>query len=350
VILSSLRLSWLRKLVEGWAPHVSLLRPGKPQIRKRLGAPSLTQLYRDKDGRPQRSTSIFSVLAVVALLCLAPLAVSAQQHFNGAKALEYARQFAAIGPRWPTGPGHPKAEAFLRDQFKHDQVEEDTFTANTPIGPVAMRNFIVRFPGKKDGVIVLSTHYETNYPLRNINFVGANDGASTTGLLLTIADQLRGKTLDGYSVWLVFFDGEEAIQSWSASDSTYGSRHLAAKWGRDGTLGKIKAFILADMIGDKDLDIQRESKSTGWLVDLVRQAAHKFGYDRYFFKTEEAVEDDHLAFVDRGVPSIDLIDLDYGPNNSYHHTAQDTMDKISAKSLTIDGDVFLETIRLIDLR
>ena len=350
MILSSLRLSWLRKLVEGWAPHVSLLRPGKPQIRKRLGALSLTQLYRDKDGRPQRSTSIFSVLAVVALLCLAPLAVSAQQHFNGAKALEYARQFAAIGPRWPTGPGHPKAEAFLRDQFKHDQVEEDTFTANTPIGPVAMRNFIVRFPGKKDGVIVLSTHYETNYPLRNINFVGANDGASTTGLLLTIADQLRGKTLDGYSVWLVFFDGEEAIQSWSASDSTYGSRHLAAKWGRDGTLGKIKAFILADMIGDKDLDIQRESKSTGWLVDLVRQAAHKFGYDRYFFKTEEAVEDDHLAFVDRGVPSIDLIDLDYGPNNSYHHTAQDTMDKISAKSLTIDGDVFLETIRLIDLR
>ena len=114
-----------------------------------------------------------------AILCglLSPLSAPAQQHFNGAKALEYARQFAAIGPRWPTGPGHPKAEAFLRDQFKHDQVEEDTFTANTPIGPVAMRNFIVRFPGKKDGVIVLSTHYETNYPLRNINFVGANDGA-----------------------------------------------------------------------------------------------------------------------------------------------------------------------------
>jgi len=208
----------------------------------------------------------------------------------------------------------------------------------------------VRFPGKKDGVIVLSTHYETNYPLRTINFVGANDGASTTGLLLAIADQLRGKTLDGYSVWLVFFDGEEAIQTWSASDSTYGSRHLAAKWGRDGTLSKIKAFILADMIGDKDLDIQRESKSTGWLVDLVRQSAHKFNYDRYFFQTEEAVEDDHLAFVDRGVPSIDVIDLDYGPNNSYHHTAQDTMDKISAKSLTIDGDVFMETIRLINLR
>ncbi|HXR38410.1 MAG TPA: M28 family peptidase [Terracidiphilus sp.] len=289
-------------------------------------------------------------LAANLTFLLAPLALPAQTHFNGGKALDYARQFVAIGPRWPTSQGHLKAEAFLRDQFKHDQVEEDTFTASTPIGPVPMRNFIVRFPGKKNGVIVLATHYETNYPLRTINFVGANDGASTTGLLLAIADQLRGKTLDGYSIWLVFFDGEEAFQTWSRSDSTYGSRHLAARWGRDGTLGKIKAFILADMIGDKDLDIQRESNSTGWLVELVRQAAHKFGYDRYFFQTEEPVEDDHLAFVDRGVPSIDVIDLDYGPNNSYHHTAQDTMDKISAKSLTIDGDVFMETIRLIDLR
>ena len=307
--------------MRNWVPQVWPLRPGK--------ALNLTLLF--------------------FLLLLAPLTLCAQ-HFNGDKALNYAREFVAIGPRWPTSPGHLKAEQFLRDHLKHDNVEEDTFTANTPIGPVAMRNFIVRFPGKKDGVIVLSTHYETNYPLRTINFVGANDGASTTGLLMAIADQLRGKTLDGYSIWFVFFDGEEAIQTWSASDSTYGSRHLAAKCGRDGTLGKIKAFMLADMIGDKDLDIERETRSTGWLVDLVRQAAHKYGYDRYFFQTEEAVEDDHLAFLDRGVPSIDVIDLDYGPNNSYHHTAQDTLDKVSAHSLTIDGDVFLETIKEINQR
>ena len=296
---------------------------------------------------PLRPWKALNLTLLFFLLLLAPLTLCAQ-HFNGDKALNYAREFVAIGPRWPTSPGHLKAEQFLRDHLKHDNVEEDTFTANTPIGPVAMRNFIVRFPGKKDGVIVLSTHYETNYPLRTINFVGANDGASTTGLLMAIADQLRGKTLDGYSIWFVFFDGEEAIQTWSASDSTYGSRHLAAKWGRDGTLGKIKAFMLADMIGDKDLDIERETRSTGWLVDLVRQAAHKYGYDRYFFQTEEPVEDDHLAFLDRGVPSIDVIDLDYGPNNSYHHTAQDTLDKVSAHSLTIDGDVFLETIKEIN--
>jgi glutaminyl-peptide cyclotransferase len=319
-----------RIATETRVPQVSNLRPGSRCLQARL-------------------------FIVLTLFLLVPFALPAQSHFNGAKAIDYARQFVAIGSRWPTSAGHLKAEAFLRDHLQHDQLEEDTFTASTPIGPVPMRNFIVRFPGKKDGAIVLATHYETNYPLRTINFVGANDGASTTGLLLTIADQLRAevarnKQLDGYSVWLVFFDGEEAFQTWSASDSTYGSRHLAAKWGRDGTLGKIKAFMLADMIGDKDLNIQRETRSTGWLVDLVRQAAHKYGYERYFFQTEEAVDDDHLAFVQRGVPSIDVIDLDYGPNNAYHHTAQDTMDKISARSLTIDGDVFLETIRLIDLR
>ena len=289
-------------------------------------------------------------LVVALLLLFLPFALPAQQHFNGAKAYEYARAFAAIGPRWPTGPGHVKAEQFLKDHFQHDQLEEDTFTANTPIGPVILHNFIVRFPGKKDGVIVLGSHYETNYPLRNINFVGANDGAATSGLLMAIADELRGKKLDGYSVWLVFFDGEEAIEHWSASDSTYGSRHLAAKWSSDGTVSHIKAFMLADMIGDKDLDIQRETRSTAWLVDLVRQAAKKFGDERYFFQTEEAVDDDHLPFVNRGVPSIDVIDLDYGPNNSYHHTVQDTIDKVSPHSLTIDGDVFMETIRLINQR
>lgn len=295
------------------------------------------------------------VLGVVALLVSAAGVQGQGAHFSGTKALEYTRQFVAIGPRWVTSQNHAKAEAFLRSHFQHDQLEEDAFEADTPIGTVPLRNFIVRFPGKKNGVIVLGTHYETNYPLKNINFVGANDGAATTGLLMAIGDELRArvarnKQLDGYSVWLVFFDGEEAFKTWSQSDSTYGSRHLAAKWGRDGTLSKIKAFMLADMIGDKDLDIQRESNSTDWLVALVKQAAHKFGYDKYFFQQEESVEDDHLPFVKRGVPSIDVIDLDYGPGNSYHHTAQDTLDKVNAKSLTIDGDVFLETIRLVDQR
>jgi Zn-dependent M28 family amino/carboxypeptidase len=270
--------------------------------------------------------------------------------FDGAKALAYTREYVAIGPRWIGSPGHAKAEAFLKEQFRHDQLEEDTFTTDTPAGAMTMHNFIVKFPGKKDGIIVLASHYETNYPLRNIPYVGANDGGSTTGLLIEMANYLRGKTLDGYSVWLVFTDGEEAIKSWSDTDSVYGSRHLAVKWQSDGTLKRIKAFILADMLGDRDLDVQRDMNSTPWLEDLIYQAASQYGWQSYFFENKTYDEDDHLPFVHRGVPCADLIDLNYGYGNSYWHTAEDTMDKLSAKSLTIAGDTILETIHLLNQR
>ena len=147
-----------------------------------------------------------------------------------------------------------------------------------------MTNYIVKFPGSKDGIIVLASHYDTNYPLKDTGYVGANDGGSSTGLLLQLANSFRGKKLDGYSVWLVFFDGEEAIKGWTDADSTYGSRHLAAKWQADGTLKHIKGFLLADMIGDRDLDVDRDLSSTQWLLDLVGQAAAKFGDQSYFFQ------------------------------------------------------------------
>ena len=288
-----------------------------------------------------------------AILFAAVAAASAQSlpQFDGKRALDYTRQFVAIGPRWPGSPGHVKAETFIRDHFRHDQLEEDTFSAKTSVGPETFHNFIVKFPGKKDGIIVLASHYETNYWLRNIHFVGANDGGSTTGLLIEIANDLRGKPNDGYSVWLVFDDGEESFQSeWNDNDALWGTRHLAEKWQADGTLKRIKAFLLADMLGDKDLDIQRDQNSTPWLEDLVYQAASQYGWQSYFFATTTTVDDDHIPFVHRGVPCADVIDIDYGYNDAYHHTAEDTMDKLSAKSLTIAGDTFLETIRLLNQR
>lgn len=273
--------------------------------------------------------------------------------FDGARAYRYTQQFVACGPRWIGSPGHVCAENFLKKQFAKDDLQEDTFTTQTPAGPMTMHNFIVKFPGKKDGVIVFASHYETNYPLRNIGFVGANDGGSTTGFLVELANYLRGHKQEGYSVWLVFFDGEEAIQQWSNSDSLYGSRHLAAKWDRDGTLKRIKAYFIMDMIGDKSLDIARDQNSTPALLDLVYEAAKKEGDQSYFFASSNAIEDDHLPFVQRGVPSADIIDYDYGPHDvthpdGYHHTAEDTMDKISAHSLTVVGQTMLETIRLLD--
>ena len=299
------------------------------------------------------------LMSILLLLSFLPSLAAAQEHFSGDRAYAYARDFVAIGPRWCLGSGHAKAEAYLRAQLSHDNLEEDAFTANTVIGPVPMRNFIARFPGRKNGVIVLATHYETNYPLRNIAFVGANDGGSTTGLLLEMANELRahmsGGKLDSYSVWLVFLDGEEAFQSWQGEDHTYGSRHLAAKWAQDGTLPRIKAFLLTDMLGDKDLDIMRDTTSTPWLLDLVGQAARITGHARYFYKQQGAEGDDHDPFLQRGVPAVDIIDSDYGPHtmampDGWHHTAEDTMDKISAHSLTIVGDVLLESIHLLNQR
>jgi Zn-dependent M28 family amino/carboxypeptidase len=280
--------------------------------------------------------------------------------FNGQAAYNLTRQYIAAAPkRWVGSPGHAKAEAFIKDHFKPEiaqgRFETDRFTASTPAGLLEMRNYIVRYPGKKDGIIVLASHYETNYPLRDINFVGANDGGSTTALLIEMGNYLRAHPPQGYSVWLVFDDGEEAIQSWSASDSLYGTRHLAAKWSQDGTLKKIKAFLLADMIGDKDLNIDRDANSTPWLLDMLKQAAKNTGHSAYVFKNSTAVEDDHLPFAKRGVPVLDIIDIDYGPRtfsmpDGYHHTAEDTLDKISAHSLQIAGDLFLEMIRLINQR
>jgi glutaminyl-peptide cyclotransferase len=287
--------------------------------------------------------------------CGSPLAAqNAMQNlpqFDGARALAITREYVdATGPRWIGSPGHAKAEAFLREQFRHDDLDEDTFTTNTPAGPMTMHNFIAKFPGKKDGIIVLATHYETNYPLRNIHYVGANDGGSTTGLLIEAANTLRGKPNNGYSVWLLFTDGEEAIKSWTDADSVYGSKHLAAKWAADGTLKKIKAFLLADMLGYRDLEVQRDLNSTPWLEDLVLQAATQYGWQSYFFQEQTRDEDDHIPFVRRGVPCSDLIDLNYGYDHAYWHTAEDTLDKLSAKSLTIAGDTLLETIRLLNQR
>jgi len=184
-----------------------------------------------------------------------------------------------------------------------------------------------------------------------VNYVGANDGGSSSALLLEMANQLRGKKREGYGVWLLWDDAEESMKlPWDDPESLYGVRHLAEKWQADGTLKKMKAFLLEDMIGDADLHIEREVNSTTWLEDLIGQAATRDGYQSHFFAREMAVTDDHMPFLQRGLPSADLIDFDYGYNNVFWHTTQDTLDKLSPKSLAIVGTVTLETVRMLDQR
>ena len=280
-------------------------------------------------------------------------------HFNGQAAYKLTQQYLDAAPkRWIGSPGHAQAEEFIKQHFAPEaakgDLETDSFSASTPAGLLPMTNYIVKYPGKRPGIIVLASHYETNYPLRDINFVGANDGGSTTALLIELGEYLRAHPPEGYSVWLVFDDGEEAIRSWSSSDSLYGTRHLAARWAQNGTLAQIKAVLVADMIGDKDLNIDHDANSTPWLLDLLKVAAKNTGHSASVFKNDTTVEDDHLPFKQRGVPVLDIIDLDYGPptrehpEGGYHHTELDTMDKLSPRSLQIAGDLFLEMIRLIN--
>ena len=274
--------------------------------------------------------------------------------FDGERAMQYVKDIVKFGPRPLGSAEHKKVEDYFAAQLKGDdvEVENDVFTADTPEGKFPVHNIIAKFPGPKDGIIVIASHYDTNYPLRKTKYVGANDGGSSSALLLELANQLRGKPRDGYSVWLVWDDAEEAMKPDTEvdfmSDSLYGISHLADKWQADGTLKKIKAFLLADMVGDADLNILREAGSTPWLEDVVYEAATRLGEQSHFGGNKIVMEDDHVPFLKKGVPSADLIDFSYGYNNVFWHTPQDTVDKLSPKSLEIVGSVMLETVRILD--
>jgi glutaminyl-peptide cyclotransferase len=271
--------------------------------------------------------------------------------FNASRAMQYVKEIVAFGPRPIGSENHKKVENYILSHLKGEDVEQDSFDVHPTEGEFPVRNIIAKFPGTRDGIIVIASHYDTNWPLRNTSYIGANDGASSSALLLEIANQLRGKKLDGYSVWLLWDDAEESMKlPWDDPESLYGVRHLAEKWQADGTLKKIKAFLLEDMIGDADLNIEHDTNSAPWLVDLIFKAAARLGYQSHFFARSMAVTDDHMAFLQHGVPSADLIDFDYGYNDVFWHTTDDTVDKLSPKSLEIVGTVTLETVRLLNQR
>jgi glutaminyl-peptide cyclotransferase len=259
--------------------------------------------------------------------------------FDGNRAFAHVEKLVSFGPRPPASEGLRRSQEYIRSQLQSDgcAVEEDDFHAATPIGSVAMKNIVVKIPGHSSGIVLLLTHYDT---LRLADFVGADDSASSTALMLELARLYCGKK-NPLTTWIAFLDGEEAFVQWSDTDSTYGSRELAAKLALAGDLKRVKAVILADMIGDRSLDIRRESNSTPWLTDLVWQTAQRLGYQKYFLDDTTAIQDDHLPFLRRGVPAVDIIDLDY----PYWHTPADTIDKVSPKSIAIVGHVVVATLR-----
>jgi len=270
--------------------------------------------------------------------------------FRGGRAFDDLKHLVSFGPRPPGSDALARSREWIIAQLRKSgaQVEEDSFIGNTPLGNIPMTNLIAKFPGAKSQVVMLAGHYDT-MRADGFKFVGANDGGSSASFLLERARVLSWRQ-NQFTYSLVFFDGEEALQQWSAADSLYGSRHLVQKLAARGDLSKIYAMMLVDMIGDAQLDIHRESSSTGWLQDIIFNNARRLGYGKYFLENPLATDDDHIPFVNAGVSAVDLIDFDYGPRNgahpngSYWHTAMDTPEHCSPLSMTIVGRVVMATL------
>jgi glutaminyl-peptide cyclotransferase len=264
--------------------------------------------------------------------------------FDGAKAYEYVAKLVSFGPRPPASEGIHRSQDYIISQLKSFgcEVDQDDFHASTPKGDVAMKNIIAKAPGTGQGIVLLLTHYDTLGSVEN--FVGAEDSASSTGLMIEMARQLCGKKGPN-SVWIAFLDGEEAFVNWNQDDDhTYGSRELAARMALSGDLKRVKAVILADMIGQYNLSIQRQSDSPKWLTDIVWKTAARLGYKDIFVSQETQTQDDHDPFIERGVPALDVIDLNDYISAGYWHTPQDTLDKVSPRSVAIVGHVILESV------
>ncbi len=271
--------------------------------------------------------------------------------FDGAKAYDQVAKFVAFGPHPPATDAIHAVQGYIHSQLQGFgcAVDEDDFTAPTPIGAMAMKNIVAKIPGTGQGIILLLTHYDTK---RVDNFVGAEDGGSSTGLMLEMARVLCGRPKQANAVWIAFLDGEEtqAQFNWETSDSIYGSRELAARMALTGELKRVHAVILADMVGQYGLHILRDSNSPRWLTDLIWNTAARLGYQSVFVSQATSTEDDNLPFIDRHVPVIDLIDLNDYTNLGYWHTAQDTLDKISPRSLAIVGHVILESVNALQTK
>ncbi len=281
----------------------------------------------------------------VAVAVLALQAVTPPPKFDSGRAWEHLRQLVAIGPRPSGSPAIDQTRKYIKDQLSAAGVTavEQTWDDQTPIDKVRMVNLVATIPGARKERIVVAGHYDTKL-YRQFRFVGASDGGSSAAFLLEIARVLKARR-NPFTIELLFLDGEEArMPDWHGTDNTYGSRHYVELARRDGSLATLKALVLIDMIGDRDLDIRRDTNSTPWLTNIIWEAARRQDLDDYFVPDSTRIEDDHLPFLAAGVPSVDIIDLDY----EAWHTAKDTLDAVSARSLQVVGDVLIAALPQIE--
>ena len=271
--------------------------------------------------------------------------------FSGKDALAYTVTATQFGPRPSGSPELGRTRQFMEASLASWKLkpEIDQFVANTPVGKIPMYNYIVKIPATNPAavghVVIVAGHYDTKR-FKDIKFVGANDGGSSMGVLLELARVLSLTPRKDVSVWIVFHDGEEAQQGpWTDDDSLWGAKHLVGKLQASGDAKKVRALINIDMIGNKNLSILRETYSTKWLNDLVRESAASIGMAGVFNSEVTPIEDDHLPYLAAGVPSVDLID--FTSANTFWHNEKDTTDKLSVASMEQIGLVVLASIDAI---
>ena len=318
-----------------------------------IAAPMLFIACPRNDSRPDNRQVGMSSSTPTQPLSPIPAAIA----FNGERAMDHVRKQLDFGPRPPGSSELAKTRDYIVNELKSFglSVSTDEFSASTPVGEKRMANIIGEVPGESKDVIILSSHYDTKL-FKDMHFVGANDPAASVATLLELGRVLsgnKGKLKMTYR--LVFFDGEEAFcQEWDqcgkpdAPDNTYGSRHYVSQLKTKNELGLVKALILLDMMGYRDLKLGRDTMSTRWLQDIIWQTGRETGYGSVFVDEPEGVGgDDHEPFLRAGIDSVDLIQLNGYP---YWHKAEDTIDKVSAKSMKIVGDVVFSSLPHIEAR
>jgi hypothetical protein len=281
-------------------------------------------------------------LIVLALILQAPAA----PRFDSNRAWEHLRQLVALGPRPAGSAAIDQSRRYIKDQLAAADltVVEQAWDDQTPLGSVRMVNLVATIPGARKDRLIFAGHYDTKR-FREFRFVGANDGGSSAAFLIELARVLKARK-NALTIEVLFLDGEEAIVEWQGNDHTYGSRHYVEAAKRDGSLASLKAMVLVDMIGDRDLQIKRDVNSTAWLTEIIWDAARRQKLTAYFRPDRTQIEDDHIPFLQAGVPSVDIIDLEY----EAWHTAKDTLDAVSARSLQIVGDVVLAALPQMEVR
>lgn len=258
----------------------------------------------------------------------------------------------ALGARDAGSAGAEAAASHIRERLEQAGVPAriDTFADSAPKGTLEFHNVVAEIAGKGEGLVVIGSHFDTKSGMPS-GFQGANDSGSSTGLLIEMARVLHESQGFNFDIQLVFFDGEECIESYAGNDGLHGSRHHARALIADGRADEVKAVIILDMIGDRDLNIRFPRNSSSSLVAIAFEAANRLGSRAHFGLARNSVIDDHLPFYQAGMPAINLIDFDFGSRpglNDYWHTSEDTIDKLSPESLGVSGRVTLEMLNLLN--